>query len=117
TFFDPAPDLARIEECGKLAAIHDDILSMPMGYQTLIGDMGTVLSGGQRQRVLLARALYKRPRILFMDEGTSSLDTDKEREVNRNLRALDITRIVIAHRKDTIDAADRILELGANGLR
>jgi len=65
-----------------------------MGYNTLIGDMGTVLSGGQRQRILLARALYKRPRILFMDEGTSSLDTEKEQEVNRNLKALAITRLI-----------------------
>jgi ABC-type bacteriocin/lantibiotic exporter with double-glycine peptidase domain len=76
-----------------------------------------VLSGGQRQRVLLARALYRKPRILFVDEGTSSLDVDKEREVNANLRALDMTRIVIAHRPDTIEAADRILVLGPAGLR
>jgi ATP-binding cassette subfamily B protein RaxB len=87
-----------------------------MAYNTLVGDMGTVLSGGQRQRVLLARALYRRPRILFMDEGTSSLDTDREREVNANLKAMDITRVIIAHRKDTIDASDRILELSASGV-
>ena len=84
---------------------------MPMNYNTLIGDMGTTLSGGQRQRVLLARALYRRPRILFMDEGTSNLDLDKEREVNRALAAMNITRIVIAHRPETIRAADRIVVL------
>ena len=117
TFFDADPDVAWMRECARQAAIDDDIASFPMAYNTLVGDMGTVLSGGQRQRVLLARALYKRPRILYMDEGTSSLDLDKEREVNRNLRALDITRIIIAHRKDTIDAADRILELTSEGLR
>lgn len=110
TFYDASPDVDWMQECARMAAIHDDIVKFSMGYNTLIGDMGSSLSGGQKQRVLLARALYKRPRILFMDEGTSSLDTEKEREVNRNLKALRITRVVIAHRKDTIDAADRILE-------
>jgi len=117
TFFDSDPDLEWMRQCARTAAIDADIAAFPMGYNTLTGDMGTVLSGGQRQRVLLARALYRRPRILFMDEGTSSLDLDKEGEVNRNLAALDITRIVIAHRKDTIDAADRILELTKEGMR
>jgi ATP-binding cassette subfamily B protein RaxB len=117
TFFDAAPDHDWMRECARMAAIAADIDRFPMGYHTLVGDMGTVLSGGQRQRILLARALYKRPRILFMDEGTSSLDTDREREVNANLKAMAITRIIIAHRKDTIDAAERILELGPDGLR
>jgi ATP-binding cassette, subfamily B, bacterial CvaB/MchF/RaxB len=117
TFFDSQPDLDWMRECARAAAIDEDIARFPMAYNTLVGDMGTVLSGGQKQRVLLARALYRRPRILFMDEGTSSLDTEKEREVNRNLKAMDITRLVIAHRKDTIDAADRILELTPAGLR
>jgi ATP-binding cassette subfamily B protein RaxB len=117
TFFDSAPDLDWMRECARMAAIDDDISRFPMTYNTLVGDTGTGLSGGQKQRVLLARALYRRPRILFMDEGTSSLDTETEREVNRNLKAMDITRVIIAHRKDTIDAADRILELSADGLR
>ena len=69
-----------------------------MGYHTLIGDMGTSISGGQRQRILLARALYKRPRILFLDEATSALDVDREREVNQAIRQLDLTRIIVAHR-------------------
>ena len=116
TFFDSRPDLEWMEECARRAGIDADIRRFPMAYNTLVGDMGTVLSGGQRQRVLLARAVYRRPSILFMDEGTSSLDTDKEREVNANLRAMNMTRIVIAHRKDTIDAADRILELTPAGL-
>lgn len=117
TFFDLQPDPDWMRDCARLAAIHDDILLFPMGYQTLIGDMGTILSGGQRQRVMLARALYRRPRILFMDEGTSSLDMDREREVNENLRRMDITRLIIAHRRDTIAAADRILELTGHGIR
>jgi ATP-binding cassette subfamily B protein RaxB len=116
TFFEAQPDIPWMHECARLAAIHEDIVAFPMAYNTLVGDLGSVLSVGQRQRILLARALYKRPRILFMDEGTSSLDIDKEQEVNRNLQALEITRMVIAHRKDTIDSADRILELTDTGM-
>nr|WP_183453044.1 peptidase domain-containing ABC transporter [Microvirga lupini] len=110
-FFDARIDLDWMRECARIAGVDDEIMAMPMNYNTLIGDMGTTLSGGQRQRVLLARALYRRPRMLFMDEGTSSLDLDKEREVNRALAELKITRIVIAHRPETIRAADRIVVL------
>lgn len=110
-FFDARIDLDWMRDCARVAGIDDEIMAMPMNYNTLIGDMGTTLSGGQRQRVLLARALYRRPRMLFMDEGTSSLDLDKEREVNRALAELKITRIVIAHRPETIRAADRIVML------
>ncbi|MBB4039614.1 ATP-binding cassette subfamily B protein RaxB [Microvirga flocculans] len=110
-FFDASLDLDWMRACAAVAGIDEEIMAMPMNYNTLIGDMGTTLSGGQRQRVLLARALYRRPRILFMDEGTSSLDLDKEREVNRALAELKITRIVIAHRPETIRAADRIVVL------
>ncbi len=110
TFFDGDPDLDLMKDCARMAAIDEDIESFPMRYNTLIGDVGTVLSGGQKQRLLLARALYHRPKILFIDEGTSSLDIAKEREVNANLKALQMTRLVIAHRRDTIEAADRILE-------
>jgi ATP-binding cassette subfamily B protein RaxB len=110
-FFDTHFDLAWMRRCAEMAGIDDEIMDMPMNYNTLIGDMGSTLSGGQRQRVLLARALYRKPRILFMDEGTSSLDIDKEREVNRALAELKMTRIVIAHRPDTIRAADRIVVL------
>jgi ATP-binding cassette subfamily B protein RaxB len=86
---------------------------MPMGYNTLIGDMGAALSGGQKQRILLARALYKQPRILFLDEATSALDVQKERAVNDAIRALHLTRIVIAHRPETIAAAERVIVLQA----
>jgi ATP-binding cassette subfamily B protein RaxB len=84
---------------------------MPMGYNTLVGDMGTVLSGGQKQRVLLARALYKRPRILFLDEATSHLDIEREEQVNRAIRALKMTRVIIAHRPQTIASASRVIVL------
>jgi len=111
-FFDPQPDAQWMRQCARTAGIHGDIEQMPMGYNTLVGDMGTVLSGGQKQRILLARALYKKPRILFLDEATSHLDVAAERQVNAAIQALDITRIVIAHRPETIACADRVIELG-----
>jgi ATP-binding cassette subfamily B protein RaxB len=111
TFFDVDPDRARIEDCARMAAIHNDIVAMPMGYNTLIGDMGASLSGGQKQRVLLARALYKQPRILALDEATSHLDVACERTVNESVRALKLTRIVIAHRPETIHMAGRVISL------
>jgi ATP-binding cassette, subfamily B, bacterial CvaB/MchF/RaxB len=116
SFFDPNGDLAWIQECARLTAVHEEILAMPMGYNSLIGDMGTVLSGGQKERVLLARALYKRPRILILDEATSHLDVKKEREVTSVVRALQITRIIVAHRPETIASADRVLTLSAGKL-
>ena len=106
--FDDAPDMARILESASAAAIHDDIAAMPMGYETLVGDMGSTLSGGQKQRVLLARALYRRPLLLVMDEGTSHLDGALEARVNAAVGALGITRIIFAHRAETIASADRV---------
>jgi len=112
-FFDPAPDQEAIEHFARLAAVHEDIAAMPMAYNTLIGDMGAALSGGQKQRILLARALYKRPRILFLDEATSALDVQKERAVNDAIRSLKLTRIIIAHRPETIASAERVIVLQA----
>jgi len=112
-FFDLQPDHPRIEACARLAAIEPDILAMPMGYNTLIGDMGTVLSGGQKQRLLLARALYKQPRILALDEATSHLDVERERSVNEAVRELALTRICIAHRAETIAMSGRVIALWA----
>jgi ATP-binding cassette, subfamily B, bacterial CvaB/MchF/RaxB len=111
TFFDPHADEQWMEECAALAAVHDDIVAMPMGYNSLVGDMGTVLSGGQKQRVLMARALYKRPKILLLDEATSHLDVQREAEVNASIRSLRITRIIVAHRPETIACADRVVAL------
>ncbi|WP_436820114.1 peptidase domain-containing ABC transporter [Neorhizobium sp. DT-125] len=115
--FDERPDPAAIIEAAKAAAIHDDIMHMPMQYETLVGDMGSSLSGGQKQRVLLARALYRKPKMLFLDEGTSHMDVANEERVNQSIRALGITRIVVAHRLETIAAADKILHLDEEGLR
>ncbi|MFJ2991172.1 peptidase domain-containing ABC transporter [Pandoraea sp. NPDC087047] len=111
SFFDPDADHRWIAECARLAAVHEDIVAMPMGYNTLVGDMGTVLSGGQKQRVLLARALYKRPRILVLDEATSHLDLARERQVNAAVGALCMTRVIVAHRPETIASADRVVLL------
>lgn len=111
SFFDPDVDDQRVIECAKLASIHRDIEAMPMSYNTLIGDMGTTLSGGQRQRLLLARALYSNPKILFMDEATSNLDTKLESIVNDAVKKLNITRIIIAHRPETIRSADKVVSL------
>jgi ATP-binding cassette, subfamily B, bacterial CvaB/MchF/RaxB len=112
SFFDPHQDQNRIEAASRLAAIHDDVMKMPMGYNTLVGDMGTTLSGGQKQRVILARALYKKPRLLFLDEATSHLDTGTESLVNHAVKRLSMTRITIAHRPQTLQMADRLVILG-----
>ncbi|MFZ6641620.1 peptidase domain-containing ABC transporter [Undibacterium sp. TC4M20W] len=110
-FFDSHCDQQRVEECAKLAAIHEEISKMPMGYQTLVGDMGSSLSGGQKQRVLLARALYKQPKVLALDEATSHLDVNNENKVNQALGNLQLTRIMVAHRPETINAAERVVSI------
>jgi ATP-binding cassette subfamily B protein RaxB len=117
TFFDPAPDRERVEYVANLAAIANDIRVMPMQYNTLVGSMGAALSGGQVQRILLARALYKQPRLLVLDEATSHLDVATEKAVNKAIRQMKIARLIVAHRPDTILLADRILELTPEGLR
>jgi ATP-binding cassette subfamily B protein RaxB len=110
-FFDTQMDMERVVSCAQLAGIHHDVAAMPMGYNALIGDMGSSLSGGQRQRILLARALYRRPKILFLDEATSSLDVQLEHHVNGAIKQLNMTRLIIAHRPETILSADRIVQL------
>ncbi|WP_313715269.1 peptidase domain-containing ABC transporter [Atlantibacter hermannii] len=98
--------------CASAAYIHDAILKMPMGYETLLGELGEGLSGGQKQRIFIARALYRRPGILFMDEATSALDSESEAYVNQAIKQLNITRVIIAHRESTIASVDRIISFG-----
>ena len=105
------PDIERVEECARLACLHHEITAMPMGYNTLIGDMGNALSGGQQQRLLLARALYQQPAILILDEATSHLDVATEQRIAAMLAELRITRVFAAHRPDTIAIADRVIAL------
>jgi ATP-binding cassette subfamily B protein RaxB len=109
--FSPSLDFERIQAAARLAAIHNEIIHMPMGYETLVGDMGSSLSGGQMQRVVLARALYRAPRILLLDEATSHLDEENERAINESIRRLPISRLIVAHRRATLDMADRIVPI------
>ncbi|HTF96461.1 MAG TPA: peptidase domain-containing ABC transporter [Cellvibrio sp.] len=109
--FDSDVNTNRVIESAALASIHEDIKKLPMKYSTLVGDMGSTLSGGQKQRVMLARALYKNPKILFMDEATSHLDVVREAAVNENIRSLDITRVFVAHRPETVASAGWQIQL------
>jgi ATP-binding cassette subfamily B protein RaxB len=111
--FDPDPDLACVRDAADAAQIWQDIRRMPMALDTLVGDTGSSFSGGQRQRIVLARALYRQPRILFLDEATSHLDVATESRVLDHLDRLCITVISVAHRPDVLRRARRIVYLGA----
>lgn len=116
SFFDPQPNYPLIERSAQHAAINDDITNMTMGYNSLVGDMGSNLSGGQIQRLLLARALYQSPCVLFMDEATSHLDSKNEAKISEQIQHLSMTRVMIAHRKETIEKAEKIFELNNGNL-
>lgn len=108
SFFDGGAVMPKVKWAAKLAQLHDDISRMPMGYNSLTGDMGRGLSGGQQQRILLARAFYRRPSILVLDEATSHLDVEREDIIMKGIGELEVTRIIIAHRPETIAHADRV---------
>lgn len=110
-FFDADYDMDRVMECYRRTEIHDDIMKMPMKYETAVSDMGSNLSGGQKQRILMARALYGEPDALLLDEGTAHLDVPTERRVIAAIKNLEMTRLLVAHRPETIRAADVIFQV------
>lgn len=111
TCFDEHADMSFVISCTKRCNIHEFITGLPKGYLTEISELGNSLSGGQKQRIMIARALYKKPRILFLDEATSHLDDENEKIINISISELNITRVVIAHRQSTIKFANRIFRL------
>jgi ATP-binding cassette subfamily B protein RaxB len=116
-FFSEQIDMEWVWECLRRAAIAEEVRAMPMRADTLVGDMGSSLSGGQKQRILIARALYRNPQVLIFDEATSHLDLENEATISDTLTKLDITRIVVAHRRETIERAEKVFMLDAGTLR
>jgi ATP-binding cassette subfamily B protein RaxB len=112
-FFDHDLNMVAVCQAAMAAGIHDEIMRMPMQYLSLVGEMGAALSGGQKQRILLARALYRRPRVLLLDEGTANLDEASEMRIVDLLDSLDVTRVVIAHRPALIQRAQRVIRIGS----
>jgi ATP-binding cassette, subfamily B, bacterial CvaB/MchF/RaxB len=108
-FFDPEHDRQKVHAASEFAAVHADITAMPMGYDSLVGDMGSILSGGQKQRVLLARALYRKPQTLFIDEGTAHLDPHSEAAIADAIAGMGITRVAVAHRPGAMSSGSRMV--------
>lgn len=108
-FFEPTADAERVRIAAGHAHVLDEILDMPMGFRTVVGDLGASLSAGQKQRILLARALYRQPKVLVLDEGTANLDQASEVMIGDTIRRMSITRIIVSHRPLLLDLADRVL--------
>ncbi len=114
SFFDTEHDPQRVRECARSAMIDEEIMAMPMQYNTIVGSLGMALSGGQKQRVLLARALYRRPQVLFLDEAFDQLDVALERRISSSLRSVSLSLIVVSHRPETIEATIRRIDFTPN---
>jgi len=115
-FFDPDLDMELVQQAAQAAQVHEDIQLMPMQYLSLVGDMGSTLSGGQRQRILLARALYRRPKLLFLDEGTANLDPETEAQIADLIADLPVTRIIVAHRPALVEKASQVYTVGGGDI-
>jgi ATP-binding cassette, subfamily B, bacterial CvaB/MchF/RaxB len=111
SFFDPTHDAARARECARIAGLDVDIMAMPMQYNTIVGSLGVALSGGQKQRLLLARALYRKPEILFLDEAFDQLDLEREYEITDRLVQLGLGVVIVSHRPDTVRRVNRIIDI------
>jgi ATP-binding cassette subfamily B protein RaxB len=117
SFFDPLATMTAVVAAATQAQLHGDIASMPMGYRTLVGDMGSTLSGGQQQRLWLARLFYREPSIAVLDEATSHLDAAAEMRINDEFSRIGMTRMIVAHRIETIRSANRIMLVTQGGIR
>ena len=116
-FFETPIDMARVARSAQLANVAADIEAMPMQYYSLLAEAATDISGGQKQRLFIARAIYHAPRVLYLDEATSHLDAASEALVSRAVKAMALTRILVAHRKETIASADRVLTIDSGSVR
>ena len=112
SFFDPDHDPERARACARLAMIDEDINAMPMQYNTIVGSLGMALSGGQKQRVLLARALYRQPQVLFLDEAFDQLDLARERDITEQLKTLNLALVIVSHRPETVRTVNRVVQMG-----
>jgi ATP-binding cassette subfamily B protein RaxB len=111
SFFDPQHDAARARDCARIAGLDVDIMAMPMQFNTIVGSLGVALSGGQKQRLLLARALYREPEILFLDEAFDQLDLDREYEITDRLVAKGLGVVIVSHRPDTVRRVDEVVDI------
>jgi ATP-binding cassette subfamily B protein RaxB len=115
SFFDAPFDMQRVRRSAEMANIAREIEAMPMQYYSLLAEAASNISGGQKQRLFIARAIYHGPKILFLDEATSHLDSESERQVSNAVKSMVLTRVLVAHRKETIATADRVLNLDPEG--